>query len=315
MHASLDIPPHFFIRDRTPLQPPTDTVAAHDSTGGPEDWTGIQGAFWRAGPVSPDFKHAEVTPRFAAEAVEVIHTHAAGRKEKPLFFYLALPSPHTPWLPEEEFRGKSGAGLYGDFVMQVDAVVGQVLGALETSGLAPETLVMFSSDNGPVWYDKDRARFGHDAAGGWRGMKGSSWEAGHRMPFIVRWPGRVPPGSVSTRTIAFSDVFATLAELVGLTQLPAGAAEDSVSFLPFALDPARPDEPRPPIVHDQGTLRDGDWKLILPRGRGGKAGKSPGGAGELYHLRTDPGEQQNRFAEQPERVQKMQARLRAVPQE
>jgi arylsulfatase A-like enzyme len=315
MHASLDIPPYFFIRDRTPLLPPTGNVAASTSEGGAEGWNNIQGAFWRAGPIAPDFKHAEVTPRFAAEAIEVIRSYGAGRREKPLFCYLALPSPHTPWLPLEEFRGKSGAGLYGDFVMQVDAVVGRVLGALDTAGLTPDTLVFFTSDNGPVWYDKDREKFGHDSVGGWRGKKATSWEGGHRMPFIARWPGRIAPGSTSAQTIVFSDVLATLAELVGRGPLPQGAAEDSVSFLPHLLDPTRAPSSRAPIVHDQGTLRDDDWKLIVPRGRArkaGKAGQAGPGDGELFNLRTDPAEAHNLWNAQPERVRRMQAQLRAI---
>ena len=129
MHASLDIPPYFYIRDRAPVMAPTETVADSTSVGGAEGWNKIQGAFWRGGNIAPDFKHQEVTPRFADEASKVIESHD-GRK--PLFLYLALPSPHTPWLPAKEFTGKSGAGMYGDFVMTVDAVVGQVLRAAWT---------------------------------------------------------------------------------------------------------------------------------------------------------------------------------------
>jgi len=312
MHASLDIPPYFFIRGRTPLLPPTDLIAASTSAGQADGWSNIQGAFWRAGPVAPDFKHAAVTPRFAAEALEVIRRYAAGNQEKPLFLYLALPSPHTPWLPLEEFRGQSGAGLYGDFVMQVDALVGQVLDALDTTGLTRNTLVMFSSDNGPVWDDKDTLKFGHRAAGNLRGKKATSWEGGHRMPFIARWPGQIAPGTVSTQTIVFSDVFATLGELVGRPQVPLGMAEDSVSFLPYLLDSAKPPAPRAPIVHDLWTLRDGDWKLILPRARGAKAGKGASAGPELYNLRTDPAEQHNLFSEQAERAARMQAQLKAI---
>ncbi len=220
-----------------------------------------------------------------------------------------MPSPHTPWLPLPEFRGKSGAGLYGDFVMQVDAVVGQVLAALEGAGLAQDTLVFFSSDNGPVWYEENTKRFGHDATGGLHGKKATPWEGGHRMPFIARGPGKIAPGSVSPQTIAFADVFATLAGLVDLEPIPPGMAEDSVSFLPWLLDATKAPAPRAPIVHDQQTLRDGDWKLILPRGRG-KRGESS--AGELYNLREDLAEQHNLFLREPARVQRMEATLKAI---
>ena len=313
MHASLDIPPYFFIRDRTPLMPPTLRVKASSSVDGQEGWTNIQGAFWREGLLAPDFKHPEVTPRFANEAVEVIRGCGTGKKAKPLFLYLALPSPHTPWLPLEEFRGKSGAGMYGDFVMQVDAAIGQVLDSLDNAGLAPDTLVFFSSDNGPVWYDKDREKFGHDAVGGLSGMKFSSYEGGHRMPFIARWPGKTTPGSVCEQTIAFSDLFATLAELVGTKQTPQGMAEDSVSFLPYLLDSAKVPATRAPIVHDEWTLREGDWKLILPRKkreRGGKDAKPA--SSELFNLRDDLAEKHNVFSEYPERAQQMKEKLKAL---
>ncbi len=313
MHASLDIPPYFFIRDRDPLMPPTETVEAKSSVGGPEGWNQIQGAFWREGLVAPDFKHDEVTPRFATEAMRVIQSYGAGEKEKPLFLYVALPSPHTPWLPLERFRGKSGAGMYGDFVMQVDDVVGQVLASLDAAGIAKDTLVFFSSDNGPVWYDKDREKFGHDAVGGLRGMKGQAYEGGHRMPFLARWPGKVTPGSVCEQTIAFSDVFATFAELVD-TQIPAGNGEDSVSFLPYLLDSTKAPTPRAPIVHSDKVLRDGDWKLILPRRQrelgGGKGSKQV--PTELYNLRDDLAETTNLFSQESDRAEKMEEMLEAI---
>ena len=255
-----------------------------------------------------------MTPRFASEAVKVIQAYGSGDKEKPLFLYLALPSPHTPWLPLEKFRGKSGAGMYGDFVIQVDDVVGQVLGALDASALAGDTLVFFSSDNGPVWYDKDREKFGHDAVGGLRGMKGQAYEGGHRMPFLACWPGKVATGSVCEQTIAFSDVFATFAELTGNQQIPSGNGEDSVSFLPYLLDPAKAPAPRAPIVHSDKVLRDGDWKLILPRRQrelgGGQASKLV--PSELYNLRNDLAETINLISKESDRAQKMEAKLKAI---
>ena len=313
MHASLDIPPYFYLRGRSPLLPPTETIDASTSVGGEEDWTKIQGAFWREGPVALDFKHEEVTPRFAGEAVEVIESYGSSKQEKPLFLYLALPSPHTPWLPLEEFRGKSGAGMYGDFVMQVDSVVGQITSALQKEGIEKNTLVIFSSDNGPVWYDKDVDRFSHDSVGGLRGMKGSSWEGGHRMPLIARWPRHVDADSISMQTIAFSDVFATFAELIGMKEIPEGTAEDSVSFLPYLLDASKSAEQRAPIVHDRWTLRVGDWKLILPRKKRALGEKhSETIAGELYNLRDDRNETINRIGEETARAQRMTERLKTI---
>lgn len=309
IHTSLDIPPYFYIRDRKPTANPTEMVAAKDSVGDGEGWNKIQGAFWRKGPIAPDYKHEEVTPRFISEATEVITNYGSSKKEKPLFLYLALPSPHTPWLPLEEFRGKSKVGMYGDFVIQVDAAIGRVLASLDANDLTKDTLVIFSSDNGPVWYDKDRKRFNHDSTGGLRGMKAGSWEGAHRMPFIVRWPGKTKAGATCDQTIAFSDVFATFAELVNSE----AKGEDSVSFLPWILDATKPAAPRPAIVHDEWSIREGDWKYIVARKRGtlggGPVNTFPA---ELYNLDKDRGEKNNLIDQQPELAKKLDARLKAV---
>ena len=305
MHASLDIPPYFYIRGRSAVMPPTEKIEAHDNVGGEENWNNIQGAFWRKGMIAPDMKLEKVTPRFAEEAIGVIRHHEGN--DNPLFLYLALPSPHTPWLPAEEFRGKSGAGMYGDFMMQVDAVVGQIVSALDEAGMSDDTLVIFSSDNGPVWYDKDVKRFGHRSTGALRGMKNTSYEGGHRMPFIAKWPGRVAPGSVSKQTIVFSDLYATLAEMLGEAERPEGVAEDSVSFLPWLLDAKKAPGPRPAIVHDRRTVRDGDWKLILPK----KSGRGEDPATELYDLHVDLSESRNLSDEFPEVVDRLRQQLTA----
>jgi len=305
MHASLDLPPYFYIRDRNPVAPPTDDIGANASTDGEEGWNHIQGAFWRAGKVAPGLKLDQVTPRFFKEATSVIKAHASDEKSNPLFLYLALPSPHTPWLPSEEFKGKSGAGMYGDFMTQVDAGVGRVLDALKAAGMEEDTLVLFSSDNGPVWYEKDIKRFGHDSVGGLRGMKFASWEGGHRMPFVVRWPEKIAKGGVCDQTVVFSDLFATLTDLTEAKKIPMGIAEDSVSFLPHLLDAAKPTTKRPPIVHDRSTIRDGDWKLILPNNKRRKEFPN----GELYNLKTDRAEKQNQIAEHPEIAKRLKDQL------
>ena len=305
--ASTDIPPYFYIRDRTPTMAPTESVKAKDSVGGKEGWNRIQGAFWRAGKVGPDFKHAEVTPRFATEAVKVIESHDG---KKPLFLYLALPSPHTPWLPTKEFIGKSAAGMYGDFMMQVDHVIGQVMGSLKKAGMSDNTLLIFSSDNGPVWYDKDTERFGHRSSGSLRGIKGSVWEGGHRVPFIAHWPGRISAGSRSDHTIAFADVLATLAKTAGRGELPEDMAEDSVSFLQVLLHPGRKHPPRPPILHESKVMRDGDWKLIATRGgRGFDADRKVKYGTELYNLKDDLSEKNNLAEKMPEKVKNLQTRM------
>jgi len=190
IRASTDIPPYFYIRGDRAVEAPTGHIEASHSEG----WSRVQGAFWRAGGIAPDLKLENVLPRFTGEAIRVIGEHGKNGGDRPLMLYFAYPSPHTPWLPSQDLAGRSGAGMYGDFAMMVDAMIGRVLAALDDAGMAENTLVIFTSDNGPVWYDKDVERFGHDSAGGLRGMKGDAWEAGHRMPLIVRWPGQVAPG-------------------------------------------------------------------------------------------------------------------------
>ena len=310
MHASLDIQPYFYIKDNAAVMPPTEWVGASDSVGGKEDWNRIQGAFWREGDIAPDFKHAEVTPRFASEACKVIESHDG---KQPLFLYMALPSPHTPWLPSEKYIGKSKAGMYGDFVMTVDSIVGQVLRSLHKAKMSDNTLVMFSSDNGPVWYDKDTERFGHQSVGPLRGIKASVWEGGHRVPFIASWPGQIEEGIKSSRTIAFADVFATLAELAGLDAIPQGTAEDSVSFLPALLHPEQQQPARSPILHSGQVIRDGDWKLIDTKGsRGFDSDRGVKYDIELYNLRTDLSETKNLADEMPDKVENLRAKIRMI---
>ncbi len=315
IRASTDIPPYFYIRGDRVVQPPSNFIAANNSEG----WSPVQGAFWREGGIAPDLVLKDVLPKFTDEAITVIEE---ADRDKPLMLYLAYPAPHTPWLPSPEYVDKSGAGMYGDFLMMVDAQIGRVLQALDTHGLSDDTLLIFSSDNGPVWYEEDVARFDHDSSGGLRGMKGDAWENGHRMPFIVRWPGNVAPGSTSHQMISFVDFLATFAELTGAS-LPAGAGPDSFSFL-SVLRGTQPDgEPvRKHLALESATgarmLRDGPWKFINALGSGGFSKPrtikpTPGGpTGQLYNLDEDPGELNNRYLELPEKVAEMEAQLAAI---
>jgi arylsulfatase A-like enzyme len=260
----------------------------------------------------------EVMPRFTDEAISIIKRHDAN---KPLMLYLAYPAPHTPWLPAPAFRGKSGAGMYGDFVMMTDHEIGRVCAALDAAGMSRNTLLVFTSDNGPVWYPDDVKRLGHDAVGGLRGMKGDAWEGGHRMPFIVRWPGRVAAGASSDQTICFTDLMATFAEVVG-KKLPAGAGPDSFSFLSVLEGRQPADKPvRGPIVMQSGSsgamlIRSGGWKLIDKPGSGGFS-KSPqprlgDPPGQLYNLRDDPFEQNNLYHKHAERVAELTRLMKQI---
>lgn len=315
IRASTDIPPYFYIRGNRAVQPPTEKIEANQSEG----WSPIQGAFWRAGGIAPDLELTDVLPRFTDEAVAAIDRHAKQTVEKPMFLYLAYPAPHTPWLPAKPYLGKSQAGMYGDFTVMVDAMIGRVMKALDDAKMSGNTLLVFTSDNGPVWYDADVERFGHDSMGPWRGMKADAWEAGHRMPFIVRWPERVAAGGESRQLVCFTDLMTTFASLLD-RPLPDDAAPDSFDFSSALLGRGDSTRARREFAMRSGrglrVFRSGDWKLILGRGSGGftrtpKPAKDEP-AGQLYNLRDDPSESKNLYAQQADRVERMTARLREI---
>ncbi len=320
IRASTDIPPYFYIRGNHAVLPPTNHIDDNASEG----WSIIQGAFWRAGGIAPDLKLHDVLPRFTDEAVSVIQEHAATGSDNPMMLYLAYPAPHTPWLPDPEYLGTSKAGMYGDFLVMVDAMIGRVLEALNDADMRDDTLLIFTSDNGPVWFDVDNQRFGHRSTAGLRGMKADAWEGGHRMPFIVRWPGHVATHSTSDQSICFTDVMATLAAVTN-TPLPPGAGPDSFNLLPVLTGNQPQDKPiRGPIVipAEGGTMsiRSGPWKLITHLGSGGfskewspipdRIEPTPGGpTGQLYHLGEDLAETNNLFLDRPKIVKRLQSEL------
>lgn len=306
--ASLDMDPYVYVENDRVVQEPTDRVARseHRRQGG--------GGFWRAGPAAPGFAHIDVLPRTTDRAVSFINQQAEDDANQPFFLYLPFSAPHTPWLPTDAFRDTSEAGHYGDFTAQVDDAVGQVLSALERAGFAENTLVIFTSDNGAHWPEADIEQWGHDANNGWRGQKADIWEGGHRVPFVVRWPERVPPGSVSDETICLTDVMATLAAVAG-ADLSSDEGVDSYNILPAMLGQSYDGPIREATVHHaldgMFALRQGPWKLILGRGSGGftapqrrdiEAGAPPG---QLYNLEQDPRETTNLYHKRPEVVERL----------
>jgi arylsulfatase A-like enzyme len=307
--ASLDMPPYVFFDNESVTEVPAATIeaSAMRRRGG--------GGFWRAGAIAPHFRHAEVLPALTDRAVAFLARQSADR---PFFLYFALTAPHTPWMPTRAFRGKSGAGWYGDFVAQVDAAAGRVLQALDDAKLSERTLVIFTSDNGAHWLPEDIEKWRHRANGSLRGQKSDIWEGGHRVPFLARWPGRVPAGATSQELICLTDFLATTAALVG-AELPADAGEDSFNLLP-ALRGDRRDRPiREAIVHHSGDgtfgIRQGPWKLAMALGSHGfsvprEITPRPGEAkGQLYNLDDDPEERENLWLRKPEVVARLTALL------
>jgi arylsulfatase A-like enzyme len=293
--------------------------------------TGRADGFNRPGPMLPGWKLVDILPEITRRAVKYVEQ--AATSQQPFFLYFALTSPHYPVVPAKEFQGKTEVGDYGDFVHQTDWCVGQVLEALKRTGQADNTLVIFTSDNGPEItgevnpgaYDRIQ-RYGHHSIDGLRGAKRDLWEGGHRVTFLARWPEKIPAGAVNDETICHADLMATLAAIVG-AKLPDQSAEDSVNILP-ALLAHKTDTPlREATVHhgSRGDLaiRQGDWVLIdapsgqqngpragepewLRRQRGYEPHNQPG---ELFNVREDLIERNNRYADHPEIVERLEKLL------
>ena len=313
--SSLDIPPYCWFRDGRGDPSPTLTIE------GSEHRRADGGGFWRAGPIAEGFVHEEVLPRSFDESVAIIQDQAIHRSDQPLFLQLCLSAPHTPWLPQERWQGTSGAGHYGDFVNQIDAGIGRLLTALEESGLASDTIFIFTSDNGSHWPAADVARWNHAANLNWRGQKADIHEGGHRVPLLIQWPARLAPGATIEQTVCLTDLYATsIAAAAEDHPTPFQGGEDSVDLLPLLLE----DDPsslkgRAGVVHHSldgmFAIRVGDWKLIEGLGSGGftspKRRTAEAGEAEvqLYDLATDPRETENIAARHPEEVARLQAIL------
>ena len=304
--SSLDFEPYVWFENDRVERLPTDSIEASRPC--------CKEDFYRGGAIAPDFRHVDVLPRTVEKSVEYVMQ--AG--DKPFFLYVPFSAPHTPWLPTEPFQGSSGAGTYGDFAVQVDAGVGDIINALDEAGVADNTLVVFTSDNGAHWLPEEIEMFDHRANLNWRGMKADIHEGGHRVPFVVRWPGRIRAGSVSHELISLVDLMATFASVTGQA-LPDDAGEDSYDLMPVLLGEPLEGPIREAAVHHSVTgafaIRQGSWKLIEGLGSGGftqpvSVEPGPGDPlGQLYHLRDDPGETNNLYAEHPEVVERLSALL------
>jgi arylsulfatase A len=284
--ASLDMPPYVWVENRRVVEKPTATI---ETNGAPP-----RGAYWRGGPIAPGFRMDDVLPSITRHATAFIRAN----RSRPFLVYVPFTAPHTPWVPLT--KGRSSAGLYGDFVAQVDDCAGAVLNAVADAGLEHNTLVVFTSDNGAPWSAPDvDASGGHRANAPWRGQKGDIHEGGHRVPFIARWPAKLQSGTVSDRLVCLTDFYATLASIFGASV----GAGDSFDFLPGSS------RSRESIVHHSGggmfAVRRGPWKLIEGLGSGGftqpsRITPTPGQSDcQLYNLLNDPREEMEVCAENP----------------
>lgn len=288
---------------------------------------GLESPGWRGhihgtGPGEPDWTFDRVMPALTRRAADHVRNRAPS--DPPFFLMFSATSPHTPVVPERRFQGASGAGHYGDFVTQLDDEVGRILAVLEESGRAETTIVIFTSDNGPTHHTVDLLREpGHRSSGPLRGFKRDLYEGGHRVPFIVRWPGRTPEGAVSDALISQVDLFATLAAAAGV-DVPADAAHDSHNLLPVWTSNAP--SPRRAIVHNTVdgayAVREDNWVLITAKS--GSHNRPPAWfpqwektngyatdehPGELYDLGRDLAQKRNLYGEVPEKVRELTRRL------
>lgn len=312
--ASLDMPPYSFIEnDRT--------VGIPSIPKDPEDFS----QRGRGGLMVPGWRDEDVNKTLTNKALEFIEGNT-GRA--PFFLYLPLTGPHTPWAPSESFQGKSGIGPRGDLILEIDDTVGRLIHLLEEKGIWDNTLIVFTSDNGPDPFREEITVHGHDPSGQLRGQKADIWEGGHRVPFIVSWPGQIPRGTTSHEVVCLTDWMATCASILG-DELPDDAGEDSIDMLPDLLGEGSGSPLRQSVILQSYdgmlALRRGDWKYIRGAGGGGFDQKGRGIIGiphtpdldvrvgdpeeQLYDIRDDIRETTNRYSEYPELVSQLRDEL------
>jgi len=283
---------------------------------------------FRPGWAASNFDASEVDMVFLEKSRAFMREHVKANPDKPFFLFHAMQAVHLPSIPAKPFRGKTQAGPHGDFIHQMDWIVGTLLDELDGLRVADNTLVIFCSDNGPevptvVHMRKDHK---HDGARPWRGVKRDQWEGGHRTPFIVRWPAKVKAGATSDQLLNLTDLFATCAAIIA-AEVPNNAAEDSYDMLPALLGKA--DEPIRPYMISQTisnalAIRRGQWKYLDHKGSGGNnysregdwgmkpyalPDTDPDAPGQLFNLADDPGETTNLYSKHPDVVAELKALL------
>lgn len=308
----LDMPPYVWVNSGKVTELPV-SVESVTSEEDPYGW-------YRKGEMSPDFKIFEVLPHLFEKSIDYVTAHAGDAKQgKPFFLYLPLSAPHTPIVPAEAFQNASGINPYADFVMQIDHHMGELLASLKEAGIADNTLVIFTSNNGcsPEANFHTLREHGHDPSAGFRGHKADIYEGGLRVPLIVRWPDVIEGGQKSDALISLNDFYATMREITDQPVLDRGG-EDSYSMMPVFNGETETD--RETLVGHSITgrfsIREGDWKLCLCAGSGGWSPPGPRAARkqklpvlQLYNLSIDRGEKFSLVSEEPAKVDELLVRL------
>ncbi len=301
--ASLSSPPYVFVENNLPTVVPNDISVNYDEK-----------AFWRKGLRAPDFNHVDVLHKLTEKSVSYLKKRA--EKDQPFFLYFSLTAPHAPIIPRSEFIGRSNANAYGDFVLQVDEVVGQITHTLEQTNLHTNTLILFISDNGQSpradFDDDELPQAGHHGSYIFRGKKFDIYEGGHRVPFIASWPDHIIKGVTSEALVSTVDFFATCADLLNLN-VPDNAGEDSYSMLTCLLDSSSSQAPREDLVMHSSdgrfAIRRGNWKLVLWPGSGGwaypRTEEEMKGLPrfQLFDLEKDPSEKNNLINDHPDKAE------------
>ena len=283
----------------------------------------------RPGMIAPGYSMEEIDLQFMEKSLSFLEEHSKKRKGSPFFLFHSAQAVHLPSFPADQFKGKTKAGPHGDFIFELDYIVGKLMAALDKHGFTDNTLVIFSSDNGPEVPTvlSMRQDYKHDGARPWRGVKRDNWEGGHRVPFIARWPGKIKPGTRSSQTLSLTDLMATFAAITNV-KLPQEAGEDSVNMLPALIGSDEGKSIRKYTLHQTISLalaiRRGPWKYLDHKGSGGnnydRAGrwgmkkyivpeKEPEAPGQLYNLDTDPGETNNLYFKRSEIVKELKNKL------
>jgi len=306
--GSLDMAPYVYVENGMPTSVLTKTTVDK----GKYTW-------WREGPTGDDFQHDDVTPNFFRKSFDFIEAKSAS--ENPFYLYLALPSPHTPILPTEGWLGKSELNPYADFVMQIDDYMGKLTALLEEKGIAENTIVIFTSDNGcsPQADFEILGEKGHDPSANYRGHKADIFEGGHRVPFIVKWKDKIEAGTTSDKTICTTDFLATCADIANV-DLKDNEGEDSFSMLPLFSKDSSASYKRKATIHSSingsFAIRKGNYKLIMAPGSGGWSNPKPNTPDiknlppfQLYDLSIDPEEENNLYSENHEVVNELKKML------
>ena len=324
--ASLDMPPYVFIKDNKVVD--TDIVLVSDAYPNKlantidvwdrkytndNDVYWERGVWWRNGEMSKSFKFEDCHDIFVSEGISFIKNQVKNNHQKPFMLYLPLAGPHTPWLPNNEFKGKSKMGTYGDFILQIDNVVAQINNTLKSLGIDENTIVIFSSDNGSAWQEDDNQAYAHQSNYSLRGQKGDIWDGGHRVPLIVQWPAKIKRKFIYSHTVSLLDLIATFSDLTSQSKNKM-YGEDSFSFykvLENQINKAIRDNIIYISSRDKLAIQKDEWKFIDVLGSAGFSEPREiqpvknGPSGQLYKMDTDPLEMNNLYLLNTEKVKEL----------